>query len=126
MLRTLPESYKTHWKDHFDKVVHAYNCIRQESTGYPPFYLLFGRQLRIPFDLVFKLDNSTPYKSYQQHVATWETAVKEAYDLAAQKSKSSGDKFKAYYDSKVHISISHQVTVSLCGIYQSMLVDKAN
>ena len=27
--------------------------------------------------------------------------MKEAYDLAARKSKSSGDKFKAYYDSKV-------------------------
>ena len=104
MLRTLPESYKTHWKDHLNEVVHAYNCTRQESTGYSPFYLLFGRHRRLPIDLVFKLDNSPPYKSYQQYVATWETAMKEAYDLAARKSKSSSDKFKAYYDSKVRSS----------------------
>ena len=31
--------------------------------------------------------------------------MKEAYDLAAQKSKSSGDKFKAYCDSKVRSSV---------------------
>ena len=105
MLRTLPESYKTHWKDHPNKVVHAYNCTRQESTGYSPFYLLFGRHPRLPIDLVFKPDNSPPYKSYQQYVASWETAMKEAYDLAARKSKSSSNKFKAYYDSKVRSSV---------------------
>ena len=29
----------------------------------------------------------------------------EAYDHTARKSKSSGEKFKAYYDSKVHSSV---------------------
>ena len=31
--------------------------------------------------------------------------MKEAYDLAARKSKSRGDRFKAYYDSKVRSSV---------------------
>ena len=105
MLRTLLESYETHWKDHLSKVVHAYNCTRQESTGCSPFYLLFGRHPRLPIDLLFKLDNSTPFKSYQQYVATRETTMEEAYDLAARKSESSGDRFKAYYYSKVCNSV---------------------
>ena len=42
MLRTLPESYKSNWKEHLNKVVHAYNCSQNDSTGYSPFYLLFG------------------------------------------------------------------------------------
>ena len=42
MLRTLPESYKTRWHQHLNKVVNAYNYTRHDTTGFSPFYLLFG------------------------------------------------------------------------------------
>jgi transposase InsO family protein len=38
MLRILPESYKSRWKDHLNKLIHAYNCTVQEYTNYSPFY----------------------------------------------------------------------------------------
>jgi hypothetical protein len=42
MLRTLPENEKSCLKDHVSKVVHAYNCTRNDTTGFSPFYLLIG------------------------------------------------------------------------------------
>ena len=53
MLRAIPEKQKSRWRDHLHKVVHAYNCTRNDFTGFSPFYLVFGRNPRLPIDIMF-------------------------------------------------------------------------
>ena len=105
MLCTLPESYKSHWHEHLNKVVHAYNCSRNDATGYSRFYLLFGRHPQLPIDLIFSIDLSTKHQSYPQYVSTWKTAMENAYKLASKKSQESGAWAKEYYDRKLHSSV---------------------
>ena len=50
MLKTLVQESKTLWKDHFNKLVYAYNCTKHSTTCYYPFYLLFGRNSQLPVD----------------------------------------------------------------------------
>lgn len=47
MLRILPDGDKLDWKSHVNKVVHAYNCTKNDITGYLPFELLFGQKNKI-------------------------------------------------------------------------------
>ena len=78
MLRTLPESQKHRWKDSLNKVVHAYNCSRNDATGFSPFYLLFGRSPRFPVDLMFGLGRDDSNLTRTDYVKKWELAMKEA------------------------------------------------
>ena len=105
MLRTLPESYKSHWHEHLNKVVYTYNCSHNDATGYSPFYLLFGRHPRLPIDLIFSIDLSTKHQSYPQYVSMWKTAMENAYKLASKKSQESGTLAKKYYDWKLRSSV---------------------
>ena len=55
MLGTLTLEQKKDWKSHVPALVHAYNCIRNAATGFSPYYLLFGREPRLPVDVEFGL-----------------------------------------------------------------------
>ncbi|KAL9978408.1 hypothetical protein ACROYT_G015921 [Oculina patagonica] len=101
MLRALPEKQKSRWRDHLNKVVHAYNCTRHDSTGFSPFYLLFGRKPRLPIDLMFGLKPPEGFSTYPEYVRNWRRAMKEAYDLASAHAKKSADMGKQQYDKKV-------------------------
>ena len=104
MLRTSPETKKSHWKDSLHKVVHAYNCTRHEATGFSPFLLLFGRSPRLPVDVIFGIEPNVSL-DYPTYVNEWQSAMKEAYALASKRSESSGEKGKKQYDRKVNSSV---------------------
>jgi transposase InsO family protein len=98
MLRTLPADYKNDWKSHVNKVVHAYNCTRHDTTGYSPFFLLFGRSPRLPIDLAFGLGEQTQPETHRQFVQKWKGAMEEEYRLAQQNATRSSTKAKNIHD----------------------------
>ena len=100
MLRTLPESYKSSWHEHFNTVTHAYNCTRNDSTGFSPFYLLFGRHPKLPIEIVFNMGHHSPVNSYSDYVNKWKTAMEEAYAIARRRSRAASERNKAHYDLK--------------------------
>ena len=104
MVRTLPETKKSHWKDSLHKVVHAYNCTRHEAIGFSPLFLLFGRSPRLPVDVIFGIEPNASL-NYPTYVKEWQSAMKEAYALASKRSESSGEKGKKQYDRKVNSSV---------------------
>lgn len=54
MLRSLPPRSKQKWPQLVQTMTFVYNCTAHETTGFAPFYLMFGRVPRLPVDLMFQ------------------------------------------------------------------------
>ena len=103
MLKALPEKAKKDWKSYLPKLAFAYNSTVHKSTGYSPFYLLFGRQSTLPIDLAFQemeLGQGVDRKTHKQFVEEWHGAMEEAKRLAKSKMDKTAEYNKKAYDKK--------------------------
>lgn len=100
MLRTLSNESKTDWKSHLNQVVHAYNCTKHDTTGYSPFYLLFGRHPRLPLDILFRPSSEKHgEEDHAKYVKGWTERMQEAYRIASENATHSVKKGKRQHDS---------------------------
>ncbi len=56
MLGTLQKDDKVRWCDFVQPLVHSYNCTKNDTTGFFPYQLMFGRQPNLPTDKAFELN----------------------------------------------------------------------
>ena len=94
MVRSMPDSYKRDWKSHLSSLCHAYNSTVNASTGYTPFYLMFGRKPRLPADAFLGLSNVDSSK----YVKSVKERLDAAYKSAAEAAEKAGKKNKRHYD----------------------------
>ena len=93
MLRTLTEEQKANWKVHVPTLVHAYNCTRHETTGFSPFFLMFGRNPRLPVDIVLGIPSRLSEESNQgDYVVQLQKRLQFAFDLVANASEKAAGK----------------------------------
>ena len=103
MLKTLNEIEKSRWKDHLPKLVFAYNSTINKSTGYSPFYLMFGRSSKLPIDSMLSVQNQDrSQKSYEKFVAEWTKNMQQAAEIATKNAEKSRAQNKLSYDQKIH------------------------
>ena len=98
-LSTSIKDYQGTWEDHIRAVCMAYNTSVQPTTGYTPFCLMFGRQARIPADVIF---GSSPIvdTSPSIYVTTLKLSLTTAYKHVCDKMNATFERQKQYYDKK--------------------------
>ena len=102
MLGTLIPEQKKDWKTYVPAMVHANNCIRNTSTGYSPYYLLFGREPRLPIDVEFglKRGNQQAPPSKSTYVTQLIRRLRFAHKKAKQVAGRQQARHKGLYDKR--------------------------
>ena len=94
------------WDDYVPYAVMAYRAMPQCSTKYSPYYLLFGRDMRLPIEDDWRPDVSGEKSGddeYESHVKLLAERLHEANAAAGQQSKLSHEVAKRYYDSQTKL-----------------------
>lgn len=105
MLGTLKDDEKSKWQDYVRPLTHAYNCTRNEVTGFSPYELMFGRQPRLPIDIALGLPvKEGSVTTHSQYMMNLKTYLKESYKLAIFNAKKVADKNKRRFDMRVRES----------------------
>ena len=99
---TLTPEQKKDWKSHVSAMVHAYNCTKNAATGFSPYYLLFGREPRLPVDVEFGLQrgNQRGPLGESNYVSQLRRRLKFAHNKAKQVASKQQARHKGLYDRK--------------------------
>lgn len=119
MLGTLEPHLKPRWHEHLDAMTHAYNCTQHDSTGYTPYYLMFGRHPRLPVDLIFGLSTASEPRGYSDYVQILYDSLSQAYAQANQTSRHAKAQQKKHYDRKAKGQVfipGDRVLVKVCHV----------
>jgi hypothetical protein len=84
----------TTWSDFLPSATFAYNTAVHSSTGYTPFYLMYGREATEPQDMIKPVRNRNMTDVNMIFSQMWYDAL----DITKEKLEEAKEKQKAYYD----------------------------
>ena len=115
MLGTLKDKDKSHWCDFVKPLAHAYNCTRNEATGFSPYELMFGRHPRLPVDIAFNLPvREAKSQSHSQYAQSLKSRLQESFKTATANAQKLADRNKQRFDRRVReskLEVGDQVLV---------------
>ena len=98
------------WDRHLPLIQFAYNSSKSTATGFSPFFLVHGREPRIPVDVTFEIPHSC--LDPNDHLERVIDNLAVAREVARESIKRSQDNSRRYYDKhrrQVNFKVGDQV-----------------
>ena len=84
MLANATDKNQRNWSELLPYVMLAYRTSVHESTGYTPYFLLFGHETALPIDLQFPSPSDATWTNYHEYVADTRLRFHTAYEQVRQ------------------------------------------
>ena len=93
-LRTLSEKKKKKWAEYLPELVYSYNVTPHASSGYSPYFLLFGQEPKLPVDQILNLPSPDGNSNPKDWVEGHRQRMAEVMEDARMRQKEAGEKRK--------------------------------
>ena len=120
MLRRVCEEKPRQWNRFIPALLFAYRESVQESTGFSPFHLLYGRQVRGPLTILKELwtkeIENEEIKTVYQYVVDLRERLESTCEIVRNELEKNRDRYKAYADSRSkdrHFKVGDEVLLLL-------------
>ena len=119
MLGTLETDQKVDWKTYVAPLVHIYNSTQHDTTGFSPYFLLFGREPRLPIDLLLPSLDTTGAKTFTGYIEGLRERLKHAHQVVQARLTGKGEASQKWYAKKVRgatLQLGDQVLLRQIGL----------
>ena len=102
-LRAYCKGQQDDWPEILPGIMMAYRSTpATQSTLYSPFFMLYGREMRLPIDTVLQPKNHLP-QDYKVHLSRILQNLEVCRKLAGENIKAAQDKYKYHYDKRAKV-----------------------
>ena len=102
MLRTYVYSCQKNWDHYLPLIRLAYNTSVHPSTGQTPFRMMYGREARLPIDIMFGPAEPQESCSPEKYMGELKQSLERVYALVREKTGVTQHRQKELYNRKVH------------------------
>ena len=103
------------WDLYLTQLAYAYNCSVHDTTGFSPFQVMFGREPRLPIDLIFPNKTQLENPDRNEELTIKMADVRNTYELAFEL-----DEFTQFKDFDVDSITYNEVSRYVKGLKNSM------
>lgn len=101
MMGRVVDEHQRDWDLMLPYVMAAFRSSTHEATHHTPNYLMLGREVRAPVDIVYGSPPSSYPASFDDYASELENRLRLAYTLVRDHLKVAAKRYKRYYDLRV-------------------------
>lgn len=101
MLSTYVNEFHSDWDEYLPYVMQAYRSAVHETTGYTPNFLMLGREVSTPLDLMYELPYQAKVVPRNEWVWILQEKMEEAHKIVRNSVKQAMGRQKIYHDRKL-------------------------